>query len=84
MLRDIRLFKENNINAVRTAHYPNTPLFYDLCDEYGIWVVDEANIESHAYSSPYWYDYDPAQNPIANKPEWKAAHLNRVERHGGS
>jgi beta-galactosidase len=80
MLRDIRLFKENNINAVRTAHYPNTPLFYDLCDEYGIWVVDEANIESHAYSSPYWYDYDPAQNPIANKPIWKAAHLNRVKR----
>ena len=73
MLRDIKLFKENNINAVRTAHYPNTPLFYELCNEYGLWVMDEANIESHGYGN------DPG-NRLANDPDWEAAHVNRVAR----
>ena len=73
MLRDIKLFKENNINAVRTSHYPNDPEWYALCDEYGIWVMDEANIESHAYGNR-------AHNEIANLPEWKEPHLNRVRR----
>lgn len=59
MVQDIRLLKQFNFNAVRTAHYPNHPLWYDLCDQYGIYVVDEANIESHAnYSTlcrdPRW------------------------------
>ncbi|MCF6177687.1 MAG: DUF4981 domain-containing protein [Victivallaceae bacterium] len=49
MLTDIRLLKQFNFNAVRTAHYPNDPQFYNLCDEYGLYVVDEANIESHAF-----------------------------------
>jgi beta-galactosidase len=80
IIRDIKLFKENNINAVRTSHYPNIPLFYDLCDEYGIYVMDEANIESHAYGTPYWYDHDITKNPIANKAIWQASHLNRVSR----
>ena len=73
MLRDIKMFKENNINAVRTSHYPNVPLFYDLCDEHGIWVIDEANIESHGYGNN-------AGNRLANDPAWEAAHLNRVAR----
>ena len=47
MIRDIKLMKQHNINAVRTCHYPDTPEWYDLCDEYGIYVWDEANIESH-------------------------------------
>ncbi len=47
MLKDIILMKQNNINAVRTAHYPNDPYFYHLCDEYGIYIMDEANIEAH-------------------------------------
>jgi beta-galactosidase/beta-glucuronidase len=47
MIEDIWLMKQFNINAVRTSHYPNDPRWYDLCDEYGIYVVDEANIESH-------------------------------------
>jgi beta-galactosidase len=80
ILRDIQLFKENNINAVRTAHYPNIPLFYDLCDAHGIWVLDEANVESHAYSTPNWYNYDHGKNPISNKPIWMASHVNRVRR----
>lgn len=48
MKRDIELMKQFNINAVRTSHYPSAPEFYDLCDEYGLYVIDEANIESHA------------------------------------
>lgn len=47
MLFDVRFFKRNNINAVRTSHYPNQSLFYRLCDEYGLYVIDEANLESH-------------------------------------
>ncbi len=49
MLADVLLMKQFNFNAVRTAHYPNDPHFYDLCDEHGLYVVDEANIESHAF-----------------------------------
>jgi beta-galactosidase len=48
MIKDIELLKRFNFNAVRTSHYPNDPLWYDLCDEYGIYILDEANIESHA------------------------------------
>lgn len=73
MIRDLKMFKENNINAVRTSHYPNAPLFYDLCDEHGIWVMDEANIESHGYGNN-------AGNRLANDPAWEAAHLDRVAR----
>lgn len=47
MLHDIKLMKLYNINAVRTSHYPNHPLFYDLCDEYGLYVIDETNLETH-------------------------------------
>ena len=50
MIQDIVLMKQNNINAVRTSHYPNQPVWYDLCDEYGIYVIDEANVESHGIS----------------------------------
>ena len=72
MLRDIQLLKENNFNAVRTCHYPDTPLWYDLCDEYGIMLWDEANIESHGMH------YGPES--LAKQPEWKQAHLDRIER----
>ncbi len=47
MVQDIKLFKQNNINAVRTSHYPDDPKFYELCDQYGIYVLDECNLESH-------------------------------------
>ncbi len=72
MVRDIQLFKENNFNAVRTCHYPNPPLWYDLCDEYGIMLWDEANIESHGMG------YGPES--LAKQPEWKEAHLDRIRR----
>ena len=73
MLKDIELFKRFNINAVRTSHYPNTPLWYELCDEYGIYVVDEANIESHGYG------YHPDKT-LANNPVFHKMHLNRMQR----
>ena len=72
MLQDIRIMKENNINAVRTSHYPNDNLWYDLCDEYGIYVVAEANLESHGMG--YW------ETTLAKEPEWEKAHLERNER----
>jgi beta-galactosidase len=73
MLKDIQLMKEANMNIVRTCHYPNDPYWYDLCDEYGLYVIDEANIESHGMG------YDPDRT-LGNKPEWMAAHLNRTQR----
>jgi beta-galactosidase len=51
MVRDIVLMKQHNFNAVRTSHYPNDPLWYDLCDEYGLYLIDEANVESHEFSA---------------------------------
>jgi beta-galactosidase len=73
MEKDIKLMKQFNINAVRTSHYPNHPRWYDLCDQYGLYVIDEANIESHGIG------YKP-ENTLANKPEWKKAHLDRIIR----
>lgn len=70
MIRDIILMKRLNINAVRTSHYPNDPEWYSLCDEYGLYVMDEANIESHEL----WAD---RKYYIAEKPEWKAAWIDR-------
>ena len=62
MAQDIKIAKQNNINAIRTSHYPNDPRFYELCDEYGIYVLDECNLESHGLrevlpgSDPIWTD----------------------------
>ncbi len=56
MEADARLMKQSNINAVRTSHYPNDPYWLDLCDRYGLYVVDEANIESHAYYDQICHD----------------------------
>ncbi len=72
MIEDIMLMKQNNFNAVRTSHYPNHPAWYDLCDQYGLYVVDEANIESHGLI------YSPLN--LGNDPAWKDAHLDRVIR----
>lgn len=73
MLRDIRLFKRNNINAVRTSHYPNDPLWYKLCNEYGIYVMDEANIETH-------FCGNTPDNAMANNPDWEEQHVDRQRR----
>ena len=73
MVADILLMKRFNINAVRTCHYPNHPLWYDLCDKYGIYVMDEANIETHGLS--YKKEVLPGSDP-----NWTVATLDRIER----
>ncbi len=72
MVTDILLMKKYHINAVRNSHYPNAPEWYQLCDQYGLYVVDEANIESHGMG------YE--EESLAKDPFWKAAHLDRVQR----
>lgn len=73
IMKDIRVMKSNNINAVRTSHYPQQELWYDMCDKYGLFLIDEANIESHGIG----YDKDVT---IADKKEWASAHLDRMQR----
>lgn len=73
MIQDIRLMKQFNINTVRTSHYPNDPRWYELCDQYGLYVIDEANVESHGMG------YRP-ERTLGNNPEWMAAHLARIAR----
>ena len=73
MLQDILLMKANNINAVRSAHYPNDPYWYDLTDRYGLWVIDEANIESHPLAIS-------GDTQLGNEMSWLPAHLDRTQR----
>jgi beta-galactosidase len=73
MVKDIEIMKQFNVNAVRTSHYPNHPDWYSLCDQYGLYVMDEANIEAHHYGN------DP-NNRLINSPEWTAAFMDRVQR----
>lgn len=72
MINDIKLMKQNNINAVRASHYPNDPRWYSLCDQYGMYVIDEANIESHGMGY--------GETTLAKHPAFKEAHLNRTIR----
>lgn len=76
IMQDLRTMKRHNINAIRTSHYPQTPLFYDLCDRYGFYVVDEANIEIHGMGVAHNLDLDTVPHP-AYRPEWRAAMLDR-------
>ena len=69
MIRDVELMKQFNFNSVRTSHYPNDPFFLDLCDKYGLYVIDEANIETHDVGGL-----------ISNEPEWMSAFSDRVTR----
>ena len=73
MLKDIMMMKSHNINAVRTSHYPQPELWYELCDKYGLYLIDETNIESHGIG----YNKDVT---LAHKPEWAAAHFDRAVR----
>ena len=73
MIRDIELIKAANINAVRASHYPNDPRWYELCDQYGLYLIDEANIESHGYA-------DDDSETLAKEPEWLESHMDRTIR----
>ncbi len=72
MIEDIRILKENNLNAVRTCHYPDDPYWYDLCDQYGIYLVCEGNIESHGMGY--------GDRTLAKEPAYAKAHLERDSR----
>ena len=79
MLEDIRLMKQFNINAVRASHYPNHGRWYELCDKYGLYVIDEANIEAHGMGACFQESFDEAAHTSA-LPDWEAAHMDRVKR----
>jgi len=74
MREDILMMKRHNINAVRTAHYPNDPRFYELCDEYGLYVMEEADLETHGF--------EPLGNiaRLSDDPAWEEAYVERVRR----
>ena len=72
MVRDIEVMKQLNVNAVRTCHYPDDPRWYSLCDKYGIYVLDEANVESHGMGY--------GEESLAHRADYKAAHLSRNQR----
>ncbi|MEK3724104.1 glycoside hydrolase family 2 TIM barrel-domain containing protein [Paenibacillus sp. FSL H8-0034] len=74
MRKDVLLMKRHHINAVRTSHYPNDPRFYDLCDEYGLYVIDEADLECHGFHRT------DNSNQLSDDPEWEAAYIDRIER----
>ncbi|MFD0671068.1 glycoside hydrolase family 2 TIM barrel-domain containing protein [Cohnella sp. GCM10027633] len=77
MLWDIKTLKRNNINAVRTSHYPNQTLWYELCDEYGVYVIDEMNLESHG-SWQKMGAVEPSWNVPGDKPEWQDIVMDRA------
>ncbi len=71
---DLMLMKQAHINAVRTAHYPDAPYFYSLCDELGLYVIDECDLETHGF------EREGAPARLADDPAWRAAYLDRAER----
>ena len=83
--KDLRLMKENNFNAIRTSHYPNAPYFYQLCDEYGFFVIGEADNESHGAGAQYlkdsgWENESRRWNErIADNPEFILATVDRTK-----
>ena len=81
MIEDIKLMKQFNINAVRSSHYPNHPKWYELCDIFGLYVVDEANIEAHGLQTKWDGDYGYRFNTYTSQAtEWKNAHIDRTLR----
>ena len=76
--KDLRTMKQNNINAIRTCHYPDASKIYELCDEYGIYMIDETNLESHGSWDVAEFTKDDTYIVPHNKPEWLAMMLDRA------
>ncbi|WP_391209593.1 beta-galactosidase subunit alpha [Psychrobacillus sp. L4] len=74
IIKDIHLMKQHNINAIRTSHYPNSPFLYELCDQYGMYVIDEADIECHGFELTNNYNW------ITDDPAWEKVHVDRLIR----
>ena len=77
MIKDITTMKQHNINTVRSSHYPNSYFWYDLCDKYGMYVIDEADLENHGFHA---VDKSLALARIAHDPDWRDAYIDRAER----
>lgn len=73
-LADVKLMKQHNVNAVRTSHYPPDPYFLELCDEYGLWVIDECDLETHGFGELGW------ENNPSDDPRWTESYLDRMRR----
>ena len=86
LIEDIELMKQYNVNTVRTSHYPNDPRWLKLCDEYGLYVIDEADLECHGMCAPGWGSDIDARAPehpwntLSDSPEWTIAYVDRAER----
>ena len=87
MKRDLKMIREYNFNAIRTSHYPNAPMFYQLCDQYGFLVIDEADHESHGAAEMYCSENELWENhvehwnePFADNPDFLEATLDRTKR----
>lgn len=79
MIRDLRLMKQHNVNTIRTSHYPNDPRFLELCDRYGFYVIDEADLECHGIgSADFWKE--GAFHRLSANPEWRDAFVDRAVR----
>nr|WP_317125671.1 glycoside hydrolase family 2 TIM barrel-domain containing protein [Sinomicrobium pectinilyticum] len=79
MRKDMEVMKQNNINAIRMSHYPHDTYIYDLADEYGMYIVDEANIETHGMGAEWQGNFDKSRHP-AYLEEWAPAHMDRMQR----
>jgi beta-galactosidase len=77
MRRDVLLMKQHNINSVRTSHYPPDPRFLELCDEYGLYVIDECDLETHGFLG---HGHQPAPDNPAGQPDWQQALVSRMQR----
>ncbi len=83
LIKDLELMKKNNINSIRCSHYPKNPFFYRMCDKYGFYVIDEANIETHGMGTTnQGLEFSPKRQEIhpAYIPKWKEMHLDRTKR----
>jgi len=80
MMKDIKMFKEYNINSVRTSHYPPHPLFTKLCDIYGVYVLEEADLESHGLETIHYYGDAHNTDNFANTKEYEHIYIHRAKR----
>lgn len=80
MMKDLMLMKQHNINCIRTSHYPNHPIFMEMCDELGFYVVDECDIETHGTGSAFHWDQHKAAAVLSDNSDWEEAYVDRMRR----
>jgi beta-galactosidase len=77
---DLRLMKEHNVNAIRTSHYPASPWFLEMCDEFGFYVIGESDLETHGCGDLFYREYEDGMSLIAKDPRFKDAIVDRIQR----